>query len=91
MATITVSVNPKVFGKGVSTAKQLGGKFDGTTKTWVISAEAVKVAMGGDTLNTPAEWLGYRGLRVVAAAPAKREQHDGGCAGHWGGACECRS
>lgn len=87
--SIIVSVNPKVFAKGVSAAKSLGGTFDGASKTWRLHEVKVNAARTGQEATPLAEWLGYRGLILTGAQPA-REQHSGACAAIYGGACECR-
>lgn len=86
---IIVSVNPKVFGKAVAAAKSLGGTFDGASKTWRLDERKVSAARTGQEATPLAEWLGYRGLRLVGGAAAKALRHDHNCPARFGGACEC--
>lgn len=88
--TIIVSVNPKVFAKAVSAAKSFGGTFNGATKTWKLDEARVNAARQGQEGTPLAEWLGYRGLKLITgAASVKTVRHDDTCPALLGLACEC--
>lgn len=81
-ATITVRVSSSNFAKGVKYAKQFGGKFNPTTKTWTIPTH--RNGIYNNALNAP----GLYGL-IVVSGTANTHKHDASCPANFGGVCEC--
>lgn len=81
--TITVRVNPNNFAKGVKYAKEFGGRFDPTSKTWAIPTHRNGV------YNNACNALNLYSLIVVNPSTDTRK-HDHNCPANFGGACECQ-
>jgi len=77
---IRVAVSKNNFSTGLKYAKQLGGKFDGATKTWILPAT--------ETVRNHLRVAGVYGL--VIANPVAG--HDAGCSAYYmpNGVCECQ-
>jgi hypothetical protein len=78
MTTATFKLSQSNFSKGLKYARQWGGTYDPTTKTWTI-----QIAKMGGAINAPQAY----GLIPVAAH--HRAQHDANCPAVHGLACEC--
>lgn len=77
---ITVRVDGKNFARGVKYAKQFGGQYDGSSKTWSLPATE-------RVINSLRAASAY-GLIVVR--DSAMNTHEPNCSAYYGGAaCEC--
>lgn len=80
--TITVRLaGGKYFAKALKYAKEFGGKFNATDKTWTIPTH--RSGRRQTALDNPQNY----GLILVQQPSAIR--HDHNCPTQFGGACEC--